>query len=75
MYLMIPTFQPLLGGVSLKPPYGGHISGRGGADGLVDGGFQSYLWPRVEWTVSQTLKRTSKGSKTRFLAQLPEFID
>ena len=43
IYPMIQTLQPLLGGVSLKPPYGGHISARGGADGMVDGMFLSYL--------------------------------
>ena len=46
IYPMIQTLQPLLGGVSLaglKPPYGGHISARGGAEGMVDGMFLSYL--------------------------------
>ena len=33
---------PLAGWQGAKQPCGGHISGRGGADGMVDGGVLSY---------------------------------
>ena len=46
--------------------------------GWGDGGwriYQLWFWGRVEWTCSQTLKRTSRGSQTRFPSLFPQFID